>query len=72
MAHLSKSRELFDSSFSLEKLTQKNDLLEKRSAYIDFEYFRKTHSGLLDSELDSSKGGRKSYDEVFMFKMCIL
>jgi hypothetical protein len=36
----------------LEKLTQKNDLLKKLFAHIDFKYFKKTVSVFRDSELD--------------------
>ena len=72
MARILKSRGLFDSPFRLEKLTQKYDPLEKLSAHIDFEYFRKTMSVLRDLELHPSKGGRPSYYEVLMFKILIL
>lgn len=66
------ARGLFDEQFRLEKLSQKNDPLERLSSHIDFEFFRKPLSVLRDSETDPSKGGRPSYDEVLMFKILIL
>lgn len=69
---MSKVRGLFDEQFRLEKLSRKNDPLERLSSHIDFEFFRKPLSVLRDSETTPSKGGRPSYDEVLMFKILIL
>ena len=69
---MSRSRGLFDEQFRLEKLSQKNDPLEKLTTHIDFEFFRKPLSVLRDATTDPSKGGRPSYDEVLMFKILIL
>jgi len=69
---MSRPRGLFDEQLRLEKLSQKNDPLEKLSAHIDFEFFRKPLSVLREVSTDPSKGGRPSYDEVLMFKILIL
>ena len=69
---MSKVRGLFDEQFRLEKLSKKNDPLEKLSRHIDFEFFRKTLSVLRDVDANSSKGGRPGYDEVLMYKILIL
>ena len=45
---MSKVRGLFDEQFRLEKLSKKNDPLEKLSRHIDFEFSRKTLSVLRD------------------------
>lgn len=69
---MSKVRGLFDEQFRLEKLSKKNDPLEKLSKHIDFEFFRKTLSALRDADINHSKGGRPGYDEVLMFKILVL
>jgi IS5 family transposase len=69
---MSKQRGLFDEQRRLEKLTKKQDPLERLSAHIDFEYFRKPLEGALNRDNDKSKGGRPSYDPVLMFKILIL
>jgi hypothetical protein len=61
----------FDPPFRLEKLTQKNDLLEKLSDRIDFEYFRKTLSVLRDADTAPSKGDMPGYGEVLIFQIHI-
>jgi hypothetical protein len=61
---MSKVRGLFDEQFKLEKLSKKNDPLEKLSKHVDFEFFRKTLSVLRDTDINPSKGGRPCYDEV--------
>lgn len=69
---MSKTRGLFDEQIRLEKLSRKQDPLEKLSSHIDFEYFRKPlEKGLFTNE-DKSKGGRPAYDAVLMFKILIL
>ena len=69
---MSKSRGLFDEQIRLEKLSKKQDPLEKLSSYIDFEYFRKPLEEALIKDTDKSKGGRPAYDVVLMFKVLIL
>lgn len=69
---MSKSRGLFDEQIRLEKLSKKQDPLEKLSSHIDFEYFRKPLQKALFKDSDKSKGGRPSYDVVLMFKVLIL
>jgi IS5 family transposase len=69
---MSKSRGLFDEQFRLEKLSTKQDPLERLKGHIDFEYFRKPLETGLRSSTDSSKGGRPAYDVILMFKILIL
>lgn len=69
---MSKSRGLFDEQERLEKLSRKQDPLERLSAYIDFDYFRKPLEKALKKGNDKSKGGRPAYDAVLMFKILIL
>jgi len=69
---MSKSRGLFDEQIRLEKLSKKQDPLEKLSGHIDFEYFRKPLGKALSKDADMSKGGRPAYDVVLMFKILIL
>src|SRR5215831_16684551 len=69
---MSKSRGLFDEQVRLEKLSKKQDPLEKLSNHIDFEYFRKALEKSLFKNADKRKGGRPSYDVVLMFKILIL
>jgi len=69
---MSKSRGLFDEQVRLEKLSKKQDPLERLSAYIDFEYFRNPLEKSFKKDSDKSKGGRPAYDVVLMFKILIL
>src|SRR3954447_7748689 len=69
---MSKARGLFDEQERLEKLSKKQDPLERLSAHIDFEYFRKPLEAFLDKDIDRTKGGRPAYDYVLMFKILIL
>jgi IS5 family transposase len=69
---MSKVIGFFDEQFWLEKLSKKNDPLEKLSRHIDFELFRKTLPLFRDADTNSSKGGSPGYDEVLMFKILIL
>jgi len=69
---MSKSRGLFDEQIRLEKLSKKEDPLEKLSSHIDFEYFRKPLQKALVKDTDKTKGGRPAYDVVLMFKILIL
>src|SRR5215210_2674651 len=69
---MSKARGLFDEQVRLEKLSKKQDPLERLSSHIDFEYFRKPLEKFLKKETEKSKGGRPAYDCVLMFKILIL
>jgi len=69
---MSKARGLFDEQIRLEKLSKKQDPLERLSAHIDFEYFRKPLEVFFKKDTDKSKGGRPPYDYVLMFKTLIL
>jgi transposase, IS5 family len=69
---MAKPRGLFDEQIRLDKLSRKQDPLEKLSSHIDFEYFRKPLQKALIKEKDNAKGGRPPYDVVLMFKILIL
>jgi IS5 family transposase len=69
---MSKARGLFDEQVRLEKLSKKQDPLERLGAHIDFEFFRKPLEQFFDKDVDRSKGGRPAYDYVLMFKILIL
>ncbi len=68
---MSKSRGLFDEQIRLEKLSKKQDPLERLAAHIDFEFFRRPLEKAL-GQTDYSKGGRPAYDYVLLFKILIL
>ena len=67
-----KARGLFDEQIRLEKLSKKQDPLERLSGHIEFEFFRKPLKKFFDKDSDPSKGGRPAYDYVLMFKILIL
>src|SRR5260221_6582079 len=67
-----KARGLFDEQVRLEKLSKKQDPLERLSGYIDFEFSRGSLKKFLDTDSDPAKGGRPAYDYVLMFKILIL
>lgn len=69
---MSKPRGLFDEQIRLEKLSKKQDPLDRLSNHIDFEFFRKPLIKFFDKDADRSKGGRPAYDYVLMFKVLIL
>lgn len=69
---MSKARGLFDEQIRLEKLSKKQDPLERLSSHIDFEFFRKPLKKFFDKDSDPGKGGRPAYDYVLMFKILIL
>lgn len=69
---MSTSRGLFDEQMRLEKLSKKQDPLERLSSHIDFEFFRSPLKKFFDKDADTSKGGRPAYDYVLMFKILIL
>ena len=61
---MSKARGIFDEQIRLEKLSKKQDPLERLSTHIDFEFFRKLLQQFFNKEVDRSKGGRPAYDYV--------
>ena len=69
---MSKARGLFDEQIRLEKLSKKQDPLERLSDHIDFEFFRKPLRKFFDKDNNPAKGGRPAYDYVLMFKILIL
>jgi IS5 family transposase len=69
---MSKPRGLFDEQIRLEKLSKKQDPLDRLSSHVDFEFFRKPLKKFFDKDADRSKGGRPAYDYVLMFKVLIL
>lgn len=69
---MSKARGLFDEQIRLEKLSKKQDPLERLNSYIDFEFFRNPLQNFFDKPTDPAKGGRPPYDYVLMFKVLIL
>lgn len=69
---MSKARGLFDEQIRLEKLSKKQDPLERLNSHIDFEYFRKPLEKFFKKESERNKGGRPAYDCILMFKILIL
>jgi transposase, IS5 family len=66
-----KPRNLFDEYYRLEKLSKKQDPLERLNKYIKWEIFRPLLTEALEKE-SYSQGGRPPYDFVLMFKVLIL
>jgi hypothetical protein len=62
-AIMSKARGLFDEQIRLEKLSKKQDPLERLLAHIDFEFFCRLLEKAL-GKTDYSRGGRPGYDYV--------
>ena len=69
---MSKARGLFDEQIRLEKLSKKQDPLERLSSHIDFEYFRQPLEKFFKKETENNKGDRPAYDCILMFKILIL
>lgn len=69
---MSKVRGLFDEQFRLEKLSKKQDPLERLNSCIDFEFFRQPLEKFFAKDTDPGKGGRPGYDYVLLFKILIL
>src|ERR1051326_18884 len=69
---MSRSKSLFDEQFRLEKISKKQDPLERLNRCIDFEFFREPLLKGLGKKRDVSNGGRPAYDVVLMFKILIL
>lgn len=67
-----KARGLFDEQVRLDKLSKKQDPLERLSSHIDFEYFRKPLEKFFKKAIENKKGGRPAYDFILMFKILIL
>jgi IS5 family transposase len=67
-----KARGLFDEQVRMEKLSKKQDPLERLNSHINFDFFRKPLQLFFDKDTDRSKGGRPPYDYVLMFKILIL
>lgn len=65
-------RSFFDENFRLEKISDKNDPLEKLNKNIDWEYFRPILNQVFQKQEPKGPGGRPSYDKVMMFKILIL
>jgi hypothetical protein len=55
---MSKPRGLFDEQERLERLSKKQDPLERLSAHIDFEYFRKPLQQFLDKQTEAKEDVR--------------
>jgi IS5 family transposase len=66
-----KTRNFFDEYYRLEKLSQKQDPLERLNKYIDWQIFRPLLTEALEKE-SAGKGGRPPYDYILMFKIMIL
>jgi IS5 family transposase len=65
-------RSLFDEQFSVEKLSEIGNPLEKISNVIDFEMFRELLESKLINTVKKSNAGAKPFDVVLMFKILIL
>jgi IS5 family transposase len=61
----------FDLDERLKELSAKGDALERLNGLIDFEMFRPDLARAVPRS-DGAKGGRPSFDHVFMFKVLIL
>lgn len=66
-----KSRNFFDEYYRLEKLSKKQDPLERLNKYINWELFRPLLTEALGKE-NNNKGCRPPYDFILMFKVLIL
>ena len=66
-----KTRNFFDEYYRLEKLSQKQDPLERLNNYIDWKIFSPLLTESLEKE-SNGKGGRPPYDYILMFKIMIL
>lgn len=59
---MSKAKGLFDEQIRMEKLSKKQDPLERLSSHIDFEFFRQPLRQFFDKAVDRCKGGCPAYD----------
>jgi IS5 family transposase len=66
-----KFRGFFDEDYRLEKLSQKQDPLERLNKHINWEIFRPAITQALEID-PKGKGGRPPYDYILMFKILIL
>lgn len=63
---------LFDEEFTINRLSEIGNPLEKIDAVIDFEYFRNTLEFSLLNKEKKNNAGAKPFDVVMMFKIMIL
>jgi hypothetical protein len=63
---------LFDEQFTIDRLSEIGNPLEKISNVIDFEAFRSTIEEKLLNTNKKNNAGAKPYDVVMMFKIMIL
>tara|TARA_R110002072_G_scaffold302520_1_gene486074 strand:+ start:699 stop:1232 length:534 start_codon:yes stop_codon:yes gene_type:complete len=63
---------LFDEQFSVEKLSEMGNPLDKLSTAINFELFRQVLESKLLNTAKKNNAGAKPFDVVFMFKILIL
>jgi len=63
---------LFDNQFTIDRLSEIGNPLEKISKVIDFEIFRETLESNLLNTNKKNNAGAKPYDVVMMFKIMIL
>jgi IS5 family transposase len=66
-----KTRNLFDEYYRLEKLSKKQDPLERLNKHINWDIFRPVLTQALE-KVTTDKGGRPPYDYILMFKIMIL
>jgi len=66
------NKSLFDEQFSIEKLSEIGNPLEKINKVIDFEFFRPLLEGKLLNCQKKNNAGAKPFDVVLMFKILIL
>ena len=65
-------KSLFDEQFAVEKLSDIGNPLEKITAVIDFDMFRKSLENKLLNTCKKNNAGAKPFDVVLMFKILIL
>ena len=63
---------LFDEQFTIERLSEIGNPLEKISNVIDFEFFRSTIEAKLLNMEKKNNAGAKPFDVILMFKIIIL
>ncbi len=63
---------LFDEQFTIDRLSEIGNPLERIDTVIDFEYFRNTLDSKLLNTKKKNNAGAKPFDVVMMFKIMIL
>ena len=63
---------LFDEQFTIERLSEIGNPLEKISNVVDFESFRSTFEAKLLNTEKKNNAGAKPYDVIMMFRIMIL